>query len=79
MKIHGLFALVLTAPAYHATDAEDDAMAMPHDDSSSSAAASAAALLGPGLFGNAFVRTRARRYDGDRYLLVIFLDGASTV
>jgi hypothetical protein len=39
--------------------------------------ATAGTLLGPGLFGNPLVR-RAFADLGDRYLVVIFLDGATT-
>ncbi len=42
-----------------------------------SGAVSAAALLGPGLFGNPFVRRALADTIGDRYLLVIFLDGGN--
>ncbi|HEY2388024.1 MAG TPA: DUF1501 domain-containing protein [Candidatus Binatia bacterium] len=42
-----------------------------------SSAVSAAALLGPGLFGNPFVRRALADTIGDRYLLVIFLDGGN--
>jgi uncharacterized protein (DUF1501 family) len=42
-----------------------------------SSAVSAAALLGPGLFTNPFVRRALADTIGDRYLLVIFLDGGN--
>jgi len=42
-----------------------------------SGAVSAAALLGPGLFGHPFVRRALADTIGDRYLLVIFLDGGN--
>ncbi len=42
-----------------------------------SSAASAAALLGPSLFSNPFVRRAFADTIGDRYLVVIFLDGGN--
>lgn len=42
-----------------------------------SSAASAAALLGPSLFGNPFIRRAMAETIGDRYLVVIFLDGGN--
>ena len=42
-----------------------------------SSAVSAAALLGPGLFANPFLRRALADTIGDRYFLVIFLDGGN--
>jgi uncharacterized protein (DUF1501 family) len=42
-----------------------------------SSVVSAGALLGPGLFGNPFVRRAFAETIGDRYLVVIFLDGGN--
>ena len=42
-----------------------------------SGAVSAAALLGPSLFTNPFVRRALADTIGDRYLVVLFLDGGN--
>ena len=41
--------------------------------------ATAGTVLGPGLFGNPFVRSAMADTIGDRYLVVLFLDGGNNL